>query len=547
MHKKKKILVLDNQIIVPPESGGPLRIFNLFGKLSDSYDVTYLGVTGWQYLSSDKKKIDSNFHEQIIPLSKPFIILNNLSHNLLKSIPTFDISCAYFMPLTPQFMKTMNLEARDADIIVTSHPWFARYMRRYRKKITVYDSHNCEYLLYKSFFKNNLLNRCFLWFIKHIEGIAVRTTDLVLTCSKEDAASYSRIYKIEPRNIETIPNPIDVDSFKVDASKNSLKIKYDLKGKKCVIFVGTYFLPNIEAFEFILDKLAKDMPDYTFLIIGSVDKAYSDRLNKDIVAFDSSSVKDENIYGLGWFEAEKWGHEGFDVRWTKQSFSFYINEPDIDAIILNYRSLKKINGSLSVNGNSAGKFTFKTGIEFKKKKIPLKKRKRCHCAITLDRLSRSLFFDTRDVGIAIRGISYIKAEKEVELDIHKTVVMQTYPENVKVFGRVDNDVLRDLLKLSDVAINPVSHGSGLNIKMLDYMAARLPIVTTKIGMRGLDIKKSTHLKVSSLDGFPSAIADAYSDRKKSYDLYESVKKNFDYKVLASELETIFNGLIKKIR
>jgi hypothetical protein len=179
-----KVLVLDNQIIDPPESGGPLRVFNLFAGLDKGFEVTYLGITGWQYLPKEKKKLNDNFYEQIIPLSKVFIIVNNLFHNILKSIPTFDISCAFLLFLTPGFNKVFRKEARNADIIITSHPWFSLYLRKYKNKLKVYDSHNCEYELYKEFFKSNFLNKIFLNLIKFIEGSACNDTNIVLACSE---------------------------------------------------------------------------------------------------------------------------------------------------------------------------------------------------------------------------------------------------------------------------------------------------------------------------------------------------------------------------
>ena len=43
------------------------------------------------------------------------------------------------------------------------------------------------------------------------------------------------------------------------------------------------------------------------------------------------------------------------------------------------------------------------------------------------------------------------------------------------------------LETADVAVNPMLTGSGTNLKMLDYMAAGIPVITTRVGARGLDI------------------------------------------------------------
>ena len=122
--KKTRILVLDNQVLTPVEAGGPLRIVNIFANLPEKYDVHYLGVTGWQHYDGKKKKPYPHLHEQIIPLSKPFLIINNFITNMLESIPAFDVLCSKASWLTPRFTKAAKREIEHADILVTSHPWF---------------------------------------------------------------------------------------------------------------------------------------------------------------------------------------------------------------------------------------------------------------------------------------------------------------------------------------------------------------------------------------------------------------------------------------
>lgn len=54
---------------------------------------------------------------------------------------------------------------------------------------------------------------------------------------------------------------------------------------------------------------------------------------------------------------------------------------------------------------------------------------------------------------------------------------------VRFFGFVDD--LRPYFAAADVAVNPVEHGSGSSVKLLDYLAAGLPVVSTSVGSRGL--------------------------------------------------------------
>ncbi len=59
------------------------------------------------------------------------------------------------------------------------------------------------------------------------------------------------------------------------------------------------------------------------------------------------------------------------------------------------------------------------------------------------------------------------------------------PANVKILGAVSDEVRNEAYAAADIAINPMFTGSGTNIKMLDFLAAGLPTITTPVGARGL--------------------------------------------------------------
>jgi glycosyltransferase involved in cell wall biosynthesis len=86
------------------------------------------------------------------------------------------------------------------------------------------------------------------------------------------------------------------------------------------------------------------------------------------------------------------------------------------------------------------------------------------------------------------------------------------PGNVRLLGRVDNGVRLGLFASSDVALNPMFAGSGTNLKSLEYLAAGLPLVTTEIGSRGLDLVHRTHALIASKDEFASALREILADR-----------------------------------
>lgn len=68
----------------------------------------------------------------------------------------------------------------------------------------------------------------------------------------------------------------------------------------------------------------------------------------------------------------------------------------------------------------------------------------------------------------------------------ETSITKTFP-NVTWTGTVDNDRKLLIYRASDIALNPMSSGSGTNLKMLDYFAAGVPAITTAAGARGLEL------------------------------------------------------------
>jgi glycosyltransferase involved in cell wall biosynthesis len=85
------------------------------------------------------------------------------------------------------------------------------------------------------------------------------------------------------------------------------------------------------------------------------------------------------------------------------------------------------------------------------------------------------------------------------------------PANILFLGEVD-EVTRNLcLQACDVALNPMEHGSGTNIKMLDYFAAGLPVVSTPRGSRGLRLAGEEQCLLREIEDFPMAIEEIAGD------------------------------------
>ena len=83
------------------------------------------------------------------------------------------------------------------------------------------------------------------------------------------------------------------------------------------------------------------------------------------------------------------------------------------------------------------------------------------------------------------------------------------PHNLWRVGRVSDAELRVWLAAADVGLNPVCSGSGTNLKLLEYAAAGLPILSTPFGGRGGLLQAGTCFATAEPEAFAEACATCF--------------------------------------
>jgi len=121
------------------------------------------------------------------------------------------------------------------------------------------------------------------------------------------------------------------------------------------------------------------------------------------------------------------------------------------------------------------------------------------------------------------------------------------PKNVRLVGRVDEATLYDYLLASDIGINPMKSGSGINIKMLDYFSFGLPVVSTEVGARGIEGLKGRDFLISNIENFSMHIEDLFFDReyfeRLSINAKRLAEEIYDWKKISKRFEAILSDLI----
>ncbi len=98
-------------------------------------------------------------------------------------------------------------------------------------------------------------------------------------------------------------------------------------------------------------------------------------------------------------------------------------------------------------------------------------------------------------------------KKEVS-NVHFLIVGRSPPNmefpNLTLTGIVDN--VAEFIVASDVAIAPLFSGSGTRLKILEYFSCGIPVVSSTVGVEGLDVKNGIHALVEDdLDRFAMGV------------------------------------------
>jgi glycosyltransferase involved in cell wall biosynthesis/GT2 family glycosyltransferase len=85
--------------------------------------------------------------------------------------------------------------------------------------------------------------------------------------------------------------------------------------------------------------------------------------------------------------------------------------------------------------------------------------------------------------------------------------------NIKLLGAVSDEVRSAAYAAADIAINPMFTGFGTNIKMLDFLAAGLPTITTPVGARGIINRHDECFIVDDISQFSDWIKTLWQDSR----------------------------------
>jgi len=124
-----------------------------------------------------------------------------------------------------------------------------------------------------------------------------------------------------------------------------------------------------------------------------------------------------------------------------------------------------------------------------------------------------------------------------------------YPENVVRHGVVEAKVKSELILAADIAINPMLTGSGSSLKILDFVAHGIPVLSTPIGMRGFDFSNGTDCLLVEAEDFPSLLKSNINRTSFLDEMGKSARlfayENYSWSAIAYKFKDIVSELLER--
>jgi len=170
------------------------------------------------------------------------------------------------------------------------------------------------------------------------------------------------------------------------------------------------------------------------------------------------------------------------------------------------------------------------------------------------------------VVVFVGNMEYLPNKEAAELvvsTIAPKVVDKVHDVKFLIIGRHQQDfnvnspnifftgVVDDVAKLlipSDLAIAPLLHGSGTRLKVVEYFSAGLPVISTTIGVEGLDVCNGVDVIIEDdVNNFASKIIELLEDEDRRTKIGSSARllalEKYDWRTITEKLDTFLRVVL----
>lgn len=139
--------------------------------------------------------------------------------------------------------------------------------------------------------------------------------------------------------------------------------------------------------------------------------------------------------------------------------------------------------------------------------------------------------------------------EEAELNVKALVVGDYPPENIKHPNLIFTGVVKNLpdyIDAGNIAIVPITSGGGMRMKILEYFAAKKPVISTFKGAEGIKLNNGKEIILTTIEKFPNEIVKLVKSKKLRNKLIDNASKfveGYDWEIICNKYVELYHHLL----
>ncbi|MHB0776569.1 glycosyltransferase family 4 protein [Halomonas sp. WWR20] len=269
-------LVLNTYSVYPPMGGGQNRMYHLYRHVARELGIRVtLLVLAPPGTEEGRREIAPGLTEHRVPLNRAQIERQQtLGHALQASVD--DIAAIRGWEENPDFIRALQEYAQTATLAVCAHPYLVHALQAYYNGPWVYESHNVESDLKRAILAKALQEgipeaQTALDEVDAAERLACEASQTVLACAEGDLETFRQRYELPEDKGVVVANCADLERLPfIDmAARRRWQLRLG-QHSPVTLFLGSWHGPNLEAADFICQRLAPAHPGVIFFLAGSL-------------------------------------------------------------------------------------------------------------------------------------------------------------------------------------------------------------------------------------------------------------------------------------